>query len=127
MVDASSCCPSLQRWLEPALFRALGDPTRLGLLAFLADGGGERTVTDLGGCCPVDLSVVSRHLRVLRDAGVVEARRQGKEVFYRVRATALAAILRSLADALEESCAQRREPQERTIAGEPASRRGGTT
>lgn len=127
MVDASGCCPNLQRWLEPALFKALGDPTRLGLLAFLADGGGERTVTELGGCCPVDLSVVSRHLRVLRDAGVVEARRQGKEVFYRVRVAPLAAVLRSLADALEEACAQRRESQESTIAGEPASRRGGTT
>lgn len=69
-------------------------------------------MTALGGCCSVDLSVVSRHLRVLRDAGVVEARKQGKEVFYRVRSTALAGILRGLADALEEACARPAEAVE---------------
>ena len=69
----------------------------------LADGGEERAVSALGGCCAVDLSVVSRHLKVLRDAGVVEARRRGKEVLYKVRASALASLLRGLADALEEA------------------------
>lgn len=127
MPALSSCCPNLQRWLSPALFKALGDPTRLALLAFLADGGGERTVSGLGACCTVDLSVVSRHLRVLRDAGAIEARKQGKEVFYRVRATALAAVLRNLADALEQACAPNGEPGERAITGEPASPREGTT
>ncbi len=117
MADANSCCPNLQRWLSPALFKALGDPTRLGLLASLADGGRERTVTALGGCCAVDLSVVSRHLRVLRDAGVVEARKQGKEVFYRVRAAELAGILRSLADALEQACT--RPDGEAEVAADP--------
>jgi ArsR family transcriptional regulator len=105
MADSPGCCPNLRRWLSPSLFKALGDPTRLALLASLADGGGERTVSGMGSCCAVDLSVVSRHLRVLRDAGVIEARKQGREVFYRVRAPAVAAILRSLADALEEACA----------------------
>jgi DNA-binding transcriptional ArsR family regulator len=52
----------------------------------------------------VDLSVVSRHLRTLREAGVVDARKQGKEVFYRVRFDALIGILRNLADALEACC-----------------------
>jgi ArsR family transcriptional regulator len=122
MAALPPCCPELQRWLTPELFRALGDPTRLGLLADLASGGGERTVTSLGGCCAVDLSVVSRHLRVLRDAGVVEARKQGKEVFYRVRSKALAGILRGLADALEDACAQPREPLRPTDAGQLAPR-----
>ena len=127
MADPSTCCPDLQRWLSPGLFKALGDPTRLGLLALLAAGGGERTVTELGACCPVDLSVVSRHLRVLRDAGVIEARKQGKGVFYRVRATALAGILRRLADALESACSPNDgDPREAAAGGEPASP-GGTT
>ncbi|HSM93972.1 MAG TPA: metalloregulator ArsR/SmtB family transcription factor [Anaeromyxobacteraceae bacterium] len=105
MIEAPTCCPTLRRWLEPTLFKALGDPTRLGLLVQLADGGGERTVSELGSCCDVDLSVVSRHLRLLRDAGVVEARKQGKAVLYRARGRALAAILRNLADALESTSA----------------------
>lgn len=54
--------------------------------------------------CPVDISVVSRHLAMLRDAGIVEATRRGKEVHYRVRYTGLAETLRSIADAIEACC-----------------------
>jgi ArsR family transcriptional regulator len=112
-MTSPTCCPTLARWLSPALFKALGDPTRLALLAGLADGL-ERTVSSLRGCCGVDLSVVSRHLRVLRDAGVVESRRRGKEVLYKVRAAPLADALRSLADALEAASAPgRAEPDGR--------------
>ena len=112
MTSASTCCPTLQRLLSPALFRALGDPTRLGLLVALADGGRERTVSELCTCCPVDLSVVSRHLKVLREAGVVDARRLGKEVRYQVRIAPLAALLRELADALEASAGAQAAAQE---------------
>lgn len=52
-------------------------------------------------CCPVDISVVSRHLGILRDAGILEARKRGREVYYRVRIDQLTALLRNLADALE--------------------------
>lgn len=90
---------------SPELFRALADPNRIALLARLLDGGAaDKTVTGLARCCPVDLSVVSRHLRQLRDAGVVEAEKRGKQVFYRVRARELAAMLRRLADALDSCC-----------------------
>lgn len=102
------CC------LSPSLFRALGDPTRLAILVALAARPDERSVSELGLCCPVDLSVVSRHLRTLRDAGVVEARREGKEVRYRVRFGALATELRGLADALEACCPP---AEERRAAG----------
>ncbi len=101
---SSKCCVALKQWLSPGLFRALGDPNRLAILVALSDGGRERTVSDVAECCPVDLSVVSRHLRTLREAGVVEARKQGKEVLYRVRFDALVTILRNLADALEACC-----------------------
>ena len=104
MPSGKRCCAALQRWLSPVLFKALGDPNRLAILVALSDGGRERTVSDLADCCPVDLSVVSRHLRTLREAGILEARKQGKEVFYRVRFDAVVAILRNLADALEACC-----------------------
>jgi DNA-binding transcriptional ArsR family regulator len=110
MASLPSCCADLRRCLSPTLFKALGDPNRVALLASLADGGAERTVSRLGTCCSVDLSVVSRHLRVLREAGVVEARKQGKEVLYRVRVQPLASALRSVADALEACCAPARKP-----------------
>lgn len=120
MPSGKACCAALERWLSPALFRALGDPNRIAILVALADGRRERTVSELAGCCPVDLSVVSRHLRTLREAEVVEARKQGKEVRYRVRFEALVALLRNLADALEGCC-----PPERPAAlgpGRGASR-----
>ena len=104
MRTGASCCAALERCLSPGLFRALGDPNRLAILVALADGPRERTVSEVASRCPVDLSVVSRHLRTLRDAGVLDARKQGKEVWYRVRVGAVVAMLRDLADALEACC-----------------------
>ncbi len=104
MPNNAPCCGGLAAWLSPRLFKALSDPTRIALLARLAEAEGERTVSELASQCPVDLSVVSRHLRTLREAGVLEAQKRGKEVFYRVRIAELATLLRRLADALEACC-----------------------
>ena len=100
----SSCCPDLEALIDPELFRALSDPNRVALLARLGRTGRPTTVTEAATCCPVDLSVVSRHLSVLRRAGVVEAEKTGREVRYTLSAADLAAGLRSLADALEACC-----------------------
>ena len=97
---APGCCAGLRELLSPRLFKALGDPNRVALLARLADCRGGCTVSEAAACCNVDLSVVSRHLALLRDAGILEAQRRGKQVFYSVRATALADTLRTLADLL---------------------------
>ncbi len=99
-----TCIRELAAFLSPRLFRALSDPTRLAILVRLAGGGGEMTVSEVARCCPVDLSVVSRHLAVLREAGVVSAARRGKEVFYSIRFGELAGSLRAIADALEACC-----------------------
>jgi DNA-binding transcriptional ArsR family regulator len=104
MARKATCCAGLAPHLEPRLFKALSDPNRLAILAHLAEGGSEMTVTDVAGCCPVDISVVSRHLGALREAGIVTAEKRGKMVFYQVRAAELADALRALADALEACC-----------------------
>ena len=52
----------------------------------------------------MDVSVVSRHLAILRDAGLLEATRRGKEVHYRVRYDIVTGTLRSVADAVEQCC-----------------------
>ncbi len=59
--------------LDPGLFKALCDPTRVKLMACLAKCGRGCTVSDVAGCCSVDLSVVSRHLAILGRAGVLES------------------------------------------------------
>jgi len=55
-------------------------------------------------CCPVNVSVVSRHLALLRDAGILAAERRGKEVYYSVRYPQLVATLRAIANAIEACC-----------------------
>jgi DNA-binding transcriptional ArsR family regulator len=101
---ARECGAALGELLSPRLFKALCDPSRLQLLVRLCEACAPRTVSELAGCCPINLSVVSRHLAQLRDAGILAAERKGKEVFYRVRFRELAQSLRALADAIERCC-----------------------
>ena len=97
----SSCCPGLEQHLRPDLFRALGDPTRLILLTRLAVASESATVNQLADCCGVHLSGVSRHLALLRDAGVVHSEKQGREVLYSLNRKQLTGTLRGLADAID--------------------------
>jgi DNA-binding transcriptional ArsR family regulator len=98
------CCGQLDKVLSPAFFRALADPTRLALLVRLAGCRRPTTVSELACCTPVDVSVVSRHLAILRDAGMVEARKQGKQVLHTVRYDLVTGTLRGVADAVEACC-----------------------
>jgi len=99
-----ACCQRLGDLLEPRFFKALGDGNRIALLARLAACCRPCSVGEIACCCPVDVSVVSRHLAVLRDAGLVDAQRQGKEVHYSVRYDVLARTFRHIAEAIEACC-----------------------
>jgi DNA-binding transcriptional ArsR family regulator len=99
-----ACCAGLQELLSPQLFKALADPRRLSLLVRLAEAGGPCTVGRLAEGSGVDLSVVSRHLAVLREAGIITCTKQGKEVWCAVQTGAVVKILRDLADGLETCC-----------------------
>src|SRR3954454_19271449 len=61
--------------------KALADPTRLTVAAALRDGG-ELCVCDLAWVCERSDRLVSHHVRVLRAAGLVRSRRDGKMVLY---------------------------------------------
>ena len=102
--EASSCCGDLPGLLSPAFFRALADPNRLAILLSLSRCCEEKTVSEVSECCSVDLSVVSRHLAILREAGILAARRRGKQVYHSVRFHHLAQLLRDIADAIEACC-----------------------
>ncbi|QCB95329.1 ArsR/SmtB family transcription factor [Cellulomonas shaoxiangyii] len=73
---------------------ALGDPVRRRLVELLGDG--ERTAGELAAAVGAERGIsqpaVSRHLRVLREAGVVTARAEGPVRLYAVRAEALDAV-----------------------------------
>jgi DNA-binding transcriptional ArsR family regulator len=89
--------------LSHQLFRALGDPTRVRLLDLLAERCRACSVSELAGCLDVDLSVVSRHLALLRAAGVLRAAKTGRNVLYEIQFDALAETLRGIADTLERA------------------------
>ena len=97
-----TCTDALERYLDPAIFKALGDPTRLVLLSRLASASRPQTVTELSSCCGVHLSGVSRHLKMLHDAALIRSERQGREVRYRLDCAALTATLRGMADAIKK-------------------------
>lgn len=100
----AACCSGLEDLLSPKLFKALSDPKRLSLLARLAEGREACTVGQMAQGSGVDLSVVSRHLAILREAGVIRCEKRGKEVWCVVQTGAVVKILRDLAAALEACC-----------------------
>ena len=63
-----------------AVGKVLGSPKRLELLDLLAQG--PRSVDDLASAAGLGVSTCSAHLQTLREAGLVEPRREGKRVFY---------------------------------------------
>lgn len=77
-------------------FRALGDETRLRLLEILVDS--ELTVGDLVDHTGLGQSLVSHHLRTLRDAGLVVTRRDGRWIFYDIADGAMASVRNVLAN-----------------------------
>jgi DNA-binding transcriptional ArsR family regulator len=71
-------------------FDALGDPQRREILRLLANG--ERAVRDLAEALPISRPAVSRHLRLLKDARLVEEHPQGTRRIYRLRAEGVDAV-----------------------------------
>lgn len=86
--------------LYARFFRALGDPTRVRLLELLLDSPvGECSVSELVAALDAPQSRVSTHLGCLRWCGLVQSRREGKQVYYRVADGRVRALL-ALAGAL---------------------------
>lgn len=73
------------------LFQALGDPTRLAIVRELS-GAPEVCACDFTMCCDVRQPTVSHHLKVLREAGVIEGERRGSFIYYRLAAGAIARL-----------------------------------
>src|SRR5215831_8650438 len=85
--------------------QALGHVHRLEMLEHLAQG--ERSVEDLAARAGIMLANCSRHLQLLRRAGLVEGRREGKRVFYRLSGEdAVIDLLRALSRVGERNSAE---------------------
>lgn len=77
-----------------AIFKALGHPARLRMVDAL--GAGERCVCDLVAIAGLAWSTVSRHLAILKDAGVLDDEKRGQQVYYRLRLGCIADLNRCL-------------------------------
>jgi ArsR family transcriptional regulator len=83
------CCPpanvdTADRAAEAVLFKALGDPHRLTILATLARADDEVCVCDFTSALPLNQPTVSHHIKILREAGLVTCERRGTWVYYRL-------------------------------------------
>ena len=88
-----------------AIAQGLGHAHRLEMLEHLAQG--ERSVEDLAGRAGITLANCSRHLQLLRRAGLVEGRREGKRVFYRLSGEeAVVGLLNALSRVGERNSAE---------------------
>ena len=72
------------------LFHALSDETRLELLEHLSNG--ERCVCELTDAMKATQSLLSFHLRVLKDAGLILDRREGRWMYYSISSSAINAL-----------------------------------
>jgi ArsR family transcriptional regulator len=102
----AACCPPLL--VEPisaedadrlaTALKSIADPARLRLLSLIqAQPGGEACVCNLTGPLELSQGTVSHHLRVLREAGLVERDQRGSWAYFRVVPESLAAIRTLLA------------------------------
>ncbi|MFE4861439.1 ArsR/SmtB family transcription factor [Streptomyces sp. NPDC056670] len=89
--DDGACCPGLltapldeEQAVELAkVFKALGDPVRLRLLSMIASReGGEICVCDLTPAFDLSQPTISHHLKLLRQAGLIDCERRGTWVYY---------------------------------------------
>jgi ArsR family transcriptional regulator, arsenate/arsenite/antimonite-responsive transcriptional repressor len=105
--DAACCSPLVGEPLDRAaasdlsrVFKALADPARLRLLSLIgAHAGGEACVCELTEAFELTQPTISHHLRVLREAGLIDSERRGTWVYYRVRPETLSRLAELLAPA----------------------------
>jgi ArsR family transcriptional regulator len=101
MLEPAACCTPLvtEALTEESAanlaraFKALGDPVRLRLLSLIAArAGGEVCVCELTDAFTVSGPTISHHLKVLREAGLIDCQRRGTWVYYWIVPAKLAAL-----------------------------------
>jgi DNA-binding transcriptional ArsR family regulator len=96
-------------------FNALGDPHRRAIVELL--GARERSVQDLAALLPISRPAVSRHLRLLKDAGLVEETPEGTRRIYRLRDSGVQAVQAYLLEVWGDAAMRFRIVAQNTRAG----------
>lgn len=97
LINKARCVAQVQ------VLKALAHPTRLWMAEQLAKG--ERCVCEFVEVADVDFSTISKHLLVLKQAGIVEDEKRGKQVFYRLKVPCVLQFMHCI-DAVIESQAK---------------------
>jgi DNA-binding transcriptional ArsR family regulator len=98
-------------------FDALGDPNRRAILELLRSGG--RTVREIAADLPISRPAVSRHLRLLKDAGLVIDEPQGTRRLYQLHDRGVEVVQEYLAEVWGDAAARYRLLAENTAPPEP--------
>lgn len=88
-------------------FKAFGDPTRLKILSSLS--GGELTVGEIVKAVGLSQPTISRHLAILRDADIVQDRRDGQQVYYSLNKDVVEGCCMGFCDCLQIKNVRRRK------------------
>lgn len=85
------------------LLDGIRDPNRIEII-FLLGKSGPMNVNDIATQFHISRPAISHHLKVLKDAGIVQGEKNGQEVYYRLERKVLVEGLRRFADAVEHCC-----------------------
>ncbi|MBK9124830.1 MAG: helix-turn-helix transcriptional regulator [Chloroflexi bacterium] len=103
-VEGAACTPVLAIRLSSAqtdaiaaAFKAIGHPVRMQILDLIAQGGGEVCGCHIERHFDLTQPTISHHLRILRDAGLIESESRGVWVHHRVNRAAMSELQRVLA------------------------------
>lgn len=83
------------------VLKAMAHPSRLVMVDALADG--ERCVCELQKLVGSDMSTISKHLLVLKNAGIVTSRKEGLQVYYKLRVPCILNFLKCIDNVLQEN------------------------
>lgn len=89
------------------ILKALAHPSRLFMVEELSRG--ERCVCDLARMVGADISTVSKHLSLLRSAGIVAVEKRGMQVYYRLKTPCVLRFFDCIGDVIENTAKEQNE------------------
>lgn len=96
------------------VFKALGEPTRLKIIKILASEGGYFCVGAMAKRLGVSQPAVSQHLKILKDAGILDSKRMGFHVHYFVDAKTLKSYKKQIDELIENAFKKSKYPDNET-------------
>lgn len=95
-VGETCCTPSSVNEQEAehfaSIFKAMSHPVRVKMLDIIQCAQGEICVCDVESCFDLTQPTISHHLKILRDAGLIESEQRGLWVYHRIRPDTVAAV-----------------------------------